>query len=410
MTGVQTCALPIYDDDNTNGEEVGYVEAAAEAANRLLAQSRTGDILIFMPTEQDIGETLELIRGQNHPGVMALPLFARLSAQEQSKIFSMGVGRKVIVSTNVAETSLTIPGIKYVVDTGLARIPNYSPRTRTTALPVLSISQSSANQRLGRCGRVENGICIRLYDEDDFNSRPFFTSPEILRSNLAEVILRMIFLNLGDVASFPFIDPPAPKSIKDGFDTLVELGAIQKKATAAPPGNKPYTLTRTGQIMAKLPVDPKLSRILIEAQKQDCLKEATIIVTALAIADVRQRPADKIQAANQKHSLFKDPCSDFITLLNLWNAYATAEKKANSRAKRKAWCADHFLSFKRIHEWQDIHRQISRMLKEHGFKQNNSQEAVSKGTISKGDLPQNLPGGTGNLKSKEFNLDRKSVV
>lgn len=393
MYPVETIYMPLAsdDDDTTGGEDQGYVEAAAEAANRLLARSRTGDILIFMPTEQDIGETLELIRGQNHPGVMALPLFARLSAQEQAKIFSTGAGRKIIVSTNVAETSLTIPGIKYVVDTGLARIPNYSPRTRTTALPVLPISQSSANQRLGRCGRVENGVCIRLYDEADFNGRPFFTSPEILRSNLAEVILRMIFLNLGEVASFPFIDPPAPKSIKDGFDTLVELGAIQKRSTPATPGKQPYTLTRTGQIMAKLPVDPKLSRILIEAQKQDCLKEATIIVTALSIADVRQRPADKIQAANQKHSLFKDPSSDFITLLNLWNAYAAAEKQLNSRAKRKAWCADHFLSFRRLHEWQDIHRQISRMLNDHGFKQDISQE--------------NIPGGgTAPLKSNEFIL------
>jgi ATP-dependent RNA helicase HrpA len=399
MYPVETIYMPLENEDaNTNGEDQGYVEAAAEAANRLLARSRTGDILIFMPTEQDIGETLELIRGQNHPGVMALPLFARLSAKEQSKIFSTGIGRKIIVSTNVAETSLTIPGIKYVVDTGLARIPSYSPRTRTTALPVLPISQSSANQRLGRCGRVENGVCIRLYDEEDFNGRPFFTSPEILRSNLAEVILRMIFLSLGDVACFPFIDPPAPKSIKDGFDTLVELGAIQKKATPAPPGNKPYTLTRTGQIMARLPVDPKLSRILIEAQKHGCLKEATIIVTALAIADVRQRPADKIQAANQKHGLFKDPGSDFITLLNLWNAYASAEKQFNSRGKRKAWCADHFLSFKRLREWQDIHRQISRMLQEHGFKQGNCPE-----NTFPGDLGQ-ISTGTGHLKSKEFNL------
>lgn len=412
MYPVETIYMPLAseeDDKNANGEDLGYVEAAAEAANRLLAKSRTGDILIFMPTEQDIGETLELIRGQNHKGVMALPLFARLSAKEQSKIFSTGAGRKIIVATNVAETSLTIPGIKYVVDTGFARIPSYSPRTRTTALPVSPISQSSANQRLGRCGRVENGVCIRLFDEDDFNSRPFFTSPEILRSNLAEVILRMIFLNLGDVATFPFIDPPAFKSIKDGFDTLQELGAIQKKPTPKKieakkikPGksndDKQYSLTQIGRVMAKIPVDPKLSRILIQAQKMGCLKEATIIVTALTIADVRQRPADKIQAANQKHSLFKDPISDFITLLNIWNAYKAAEKKLQSRSKLKKFCADHFLSFKRLHEWQDIHRQISRMLKEHGLK-GDTREGEADLAISMKDSI-----GTKDLKSKEFNL------
>jgi len=397
MYPVETIYMPILsgeDKEKSDTEDQGYVEAAVEAANRLLARSRTGDILIFMPTEQDIGETLELIRGRNHPGVMALPLFARLSAKEQSKIFSTGPGRKIIVSTNVAETSLTIPGIKYVVDTGFARIPSYSPRTRTTALPVLPISQSSANQRQGRCGRVENGVCIRLYDEEEFSGRPFFTSPEILRSNLAEVILRMIFLNLGDVTTFPFIDPPAQKSIKDGFDTLLELGAIREKTKQQTPQKKQFCLTQTGRIMARIPVDPKLSRILIEAQKHDCLKEAAIIVTALSIADVRQRPADKIQAADQKHGLFKDPSSDFITLLNIWNAYRTAEKTLNSRAKLRAWCADHFLSFKRLHEWQDIHRQISRMLKDHGFKKITPPE----------DVPFEAPQGSGHLRSKEFNL------
>lgn len=406
MYPVETLYMPLVseEDDNTAGEEQGYVEAAAEAANRLLARSRTGDILIFMPTEQDIGETLEIIRGQNHKGVMALPLFARLSAKEQSQIFSTGAGRKIIVSTNVAETSLTIPGIKYVVDTGLARIPSYSPRTRTTALPVSPISQSSANQRQGRCGRVENGVCIRLYDEDDFNGRPFFTSPEILRSNLAEVILRMIFLNLGDVASFPFIDPPAFKSIKDGFDTLQELGAIQKSTNpktlkpGQPNDNKPYRLTQIGRVMAKIPVDPKLSRILIQAQTLGCLKEATIIVTALAIADVRQRPADKIQAADQKHSLFKDPTSDFITLLNIWNAYKSAEKRLKSRSKLRAFCADHYLSFKRLHEWQDIHRQISRMLKEYGLKTDFAPGKTAPEGSPEGSV------GTRDLKSKEFNL------
>jgi ATP-dependent RNA helicase HrpA len=413
MYPVETRYRPLAseaDDKICNGEDQGYVEAAAEAANRLLTKTRTGDILIFMPTEQDIGETLELIRGQTCAGVTVLPLFARLSAKEQSKIFSTGAGRKIIVATNVAETSLTIPGIKYVVDTGLARIPSYSPRTRTTALPVSPISQSSANQRQGRCGRIENGICIRLYDQDDFNGRPFFTSPEILRSNLAEVILRMIFLNLGDVATFPFIDPPAPKSIKDGFDTLQELGAIRKRPTpknsktGRTGNNTPYALTQIGRVMAKIPVDPKLSRILIEAHTLGCLAEATIIVTALAIADVRQRPADKIQAADQKHRLFKDPTSDFITLLNIWNAYKAAEKNLKSRSKLRTWCADHYLSFKRLREWQDIHRQISRMLKDHGLTRDTAAGKTALAASNMGDSSLEHSSGTKNLKSKEFNL------
>lgn len=371
MYPVETIYMPFLNEEEENQtiEDQGYVEAADDAVSHLLSHSRSGDILVFMPTEQDIGETIELLRGKQHPGVVILPLFARLSAKEQSRIFSRQVGRKIIIATNVAETSLTIPGIKYVIDTGLARIPSYSPRTRTTALPVTPISQSSANQRMGRCGRVENGVCIRLFDEDDFNSRPFFTSPEILRSNLAEVILRMISLNLGKISTFPFIDAPVPKSIKDGFDTLIELGAIKenKNRTAK---KKTYTLTKIGKIMAKLPIDPKLSRILIEADIKGCLKEAAIITTALAISDPRQRPAESTQAADQKHALFKDPGSDFITLLNIWDACKNAEKKLNSRSKLKKFCQDHFLSFKRLREWNDIHKQIIKVLKEHDIQGN----------------------------------------
>lgn len=381
----------------SSSDDQGYVEAAAQAAASLLTRSRAGDILVFMPTEQDIGETMEILRGKNHPGVTILPLFARLSAKEQARVFSTGVGRKVIVSTNVAETSLTIPGIKYVVDTGLARIPSYSPRTRTTALPVSPISQSSANQRMGRCGRVEDGVCIRLYDEDDFNSRPFFTAPEILRSNLAEVILRMLSLNLGDVSLFPFIDPPAPKSIKDGFDTLVELSAI-KKISEKPvkthgKGKKQYILTPMGRVMARLPVDPKLSRILIAARENSCLEQAVVIATALTVADIRQRPADQAQAADQQHAQFKDPGSDFITLLNIWNACQETGKKLKSRSKLRKWCVDRFLSFKRLREWQDIHRQILRMLRDHGIEQKNSDQ--SQPTITTG---------TAGYKAKEFEM------
>lgn len=389
MYPVETVYSPLIDKDGgrQNIEDQGYVEAAADNVIRLLQQTRTGDILVFMPAEQDIGETLKIIRAKRLPGISALPLFARLPAKEQAKIFSRQVGRKIIVATNVAETSLTIPGIKYVIDTGLARIPSYSPRTRTTALPISPISQSSANQRMGRCGRIENGICIRLYDKEDFNSRPVFTTPEILRSNLAEVILRMIALNLGDVSAFPFIDAPAPKSIKDGFSTLIELDAIKENVKKGQ--KKSYILTPIGKIMAKLPVDPKLSRILIEADKRGCLNEAIIITTALAISDPRQRPAEKAQAADQKHMLFKDPSSDFITLLNIWTSVKSAEKKLASRSKLKKYCQDHFLSFKRLREWQDIHRQIARMLKEHGIR----------GTCK---TPVQIS--TKGLKSKEFSI------
>ncbi|MFU8768569.1 MAG: ATP-dependent RNA helicase HrpA [Desulfotignum sp.] len=387
MFPVETIYQPILGEsgEKQSPEDQGYVEAAADAAHSLLSRTRSGDMLIFMPTEQDIGETMALIRGRGHPGVTVLPLFARLSAGEQARVFSRTPGRKIIVSTNVAETSLTIPGIRYVIDTGLARIPSYSPRTRTTSLPVRPISQSSANQRLGRCGRMENGVCIRLYDEDDFNGRPFFTAPEILRSNLAEVILRMIFLNLGDVQGFPFIDPPAPKSIKDGFDTLVELGAIQEHKPG-PDKKKTVTLTRAGQIMAKIPVDPKLSRILIQARENSCLAEALIIATALSISDVRQRPAEKTAAADQQHAKFKDPASDFVTLLNIWNACKEAEKKLKTRNGLRQFCIDHFLSFKRFREWQDIHSQIRRLLEEHGFT---------------GFAPFTPPSGTAGLRSKD---------
>ncbi|SMC87487.1 ATP-dependent helicase HrpA [Desulfocicer vacuolatum DSM 3385] len=386
MYPVELRYMPVQNHDDPDQDDQGYVEAAVDAVDMIHRESRQGDILMFMPTEQDITEAIELLRGRQYPGVTVLPLYARLSAHEQAKVFSRGPGRKIIVSTNVAETSLTIPGIKYVVDSGLARIPHYSPRTRTTALPVSPISRSSADQRKGRCGRVSNGVCIRLYDEADYGARALFTSPEILRSNLAEVILRMISLGLGDVASFPFIDAPASKSIKDGFDTLMELGAI---CTTQKRGKKSYTLTRKGRVMAGIPVDPKLSRILIEAEERGCLEEASVIASALSIADLRQRPQDKTQQADQKHALFKDPASDFITLLNIWKACHGAEKRLKSRNGLRKFCKEHYLSFKRLREWKDIHGQIMSVLREHGI--------TGKNKIS-------LTTGTKGLKAKEFDI------
>ena len=311
-------------------DELSHMEKAALAVDRLIAESRTGDILVFMPTEGDIRETIELIEGRNHRGITVLPLFARLSAADQHRVFSTPVGRKIIVATNIAETSLTIPGIKYVVDTGLARISQYNPRTRTTGLPVTSISRSSADQRMGRCGRVANGVCVRLFPEEDYLERPRFTKPEILRANLAEVILRMISLNLGNISAFPFLDMPPGPSIQDGFNLLFELGAITQAAAPAK-GKKqpasPVVLTEKGKLMAAMPIDPRLSCMLIEAAAQKCLPEVLIIAAALSIQDPRERPAEKAAEADRAHARFKDPTSDFVTLLNIWKAYQEAWKQ-----------------------------------------------------------------------------------
>ncbi|MBW2591064.1 MAG: ATP-dependent RNA helicase HrpA, partial [Deltaproteobacteria bacterium] len=286
----------------------------------------------------------------------------------------------------------TIPGIRYVVDTGLARISHYTPRSRTTALPVVPISRSSADQRKGRCGRVGNGICIRLYSEEDFLSRSLFTLPEILRSNLAQVILRMIALNLGDISDFPFIDRPAKKSIKDGFDLLLELGAIYEDSGEEPgrsrsKGASRFFLTEKGRLMSKIPIDPRLSRMLIEAQEEDCLKEVTVIASVLSIRDPRERPAEKAHEADEVHSKFADPASDFITLLNIWNIYHDTWRQVKSTNQMKKYCRAHYLSFKRMREWRDIHSQISTILKENGLKEKKGVLKVEKNKNGK-DRPE----------------------
>ena len=266
MYPVDVRYFPAEPEIGDAGEQT-HIEMAVNAAEKLLQESTVGDILIFMPTEQDIRDTCDLLDGMNGKQAAILPLFARLSASEQSRVFSKISARKIIVATNIAETSITIPGIRYVIDTGLARISRYNPRSRTTSLPVTNISKSSADQRKGRCGRVENGVCVRLYSEEDYSARPLFTPPEILRSNLAEVILRMIALQLGDPSDFPFIDKPALKSVKNGFDLLSELGAIDSTSKKKKPKNKRrLSLTAKGSIMAKMPIDPRLSRMLIEAR------------------------------------------------------------------------------------------------------------------------------------------------
>jgi ATP-dependent helicase HrpA len=361
-----------------NDDEQTHVDMAVHAVDRLFKETNIGDMLVFMPTEQDIRETCDLIKEKSDKNATILPLFARLSASEQSRVFSQGLRRKVIVATNIAETSITIPGIKYVIDTGLARISRYAPRSRTTSLPVTAISKSSADQRKGRCGRVENGICIRLYSEEDFGGRPLFTSPEILRANLAEVILRMIALNLGDISSFPFIDKPAPKSIQDGFDLLFELGAIVMEPNRKKKKKPRFSLTPKGKLMAKMPVDPRLSRMLLEAHGEGCLGSLMVIASALSIQDPRERPAEKAQEADQAQKMFCDPFSDFITYLNIWNKYNEVLQKEKTTGRIKKFCKVHYLSFKRMREWRDIHGQLSEVLKEHGLHDKNKTDKKSR--------------------------------
>ena len=369
MFPVETRYLPDNFSDK-NEDENDHVELAVRAVDNLHGKSGYGDILVFMPTEQDIRETCEAIEGRYYKKVSVFPLFARMPASEQSKIFKPARNRKIIVATNVAETSLTIPGIKYVIDTGLARISRYSPRLRITSIPVEPISKSSADQRKGRCGRVENGVCIRLFSEEDFDSRPLYTSPEILRANLAEVILRMMALKLGDIIHFPFIDVPHKKSITDGINLLTELNAIALRESRGEKEKKEllgrYYLTKTGRLMAKMPVDPRLARILMEADKLGCMGEIAIIASALSIQDPRQRPSQKTKEADLCHEVFKTPSSDFITLLNIWNVYHKTWKKVKTANQMRKFCKKNYLSFKRMQEWRDVHNQLLAIMEGEG--------------------------------------------
>ena len=379
------------DSPAENHEEATHVELAVQAVNQVQRRSPWGDILVFMPTEQDIRETCELIATGNPSGATVMPLYARLAAAEQTRIFKRTAARKIIVATNVAETSITIPGIKYVIDSGLARISRYSPRSRTTSLPVVPVSKSSADQRKGRCGRVEDGVCIRLYSEENYLTRPQYTPPEIIRANLAEVILRMIALKLGDISVFPFIDRPDIKSIRDGFDFLVELGAIQRRNISkgqrqehsdTQQSAKQLTLTDHGRLMAKIPLDPRLSRMMIEAGQERCLPEITVVAAALSIPDPRERPVEKKQEADSKHSLFDDPNSDYITLLNIWNRYHFHLKQVKSTNQMKHYCRRHFLSFMRMREWRDIQSQIIAILREHEFTDGKTKMAIKDGNLA----------------------------
>jgi ATP-dependent helicase HrpA len=329
-------------------EELDYVDLALEAVH-YLKKKKPGDILVFMPTEQDILDTCERLEGRKYPGTTVLPLYARLPGTQQGRVYNVK-GPKIVVATNVAETSLTIPGIRYVADTGLARISQYQPGTRIQSLPISPVSQSSADQRKGRCGRVEHGVCVRLYSEEDYIARPAFTPPEVMRSNLAEVILRMIDLRLGHPADFPFVDQPDPRHIKDGYDTLLELGAIDRK-------DQEYLLTEKGRVMASMPLDPKISRMLLEAREEGCLREVAIIAAALSIRDPRERPPDKADHADAAQASFLHQDSDFLTLLNIWDQFYSLQKKF-SKSELRRFCREHFLSYPRMREWRHVRDQI----------------------------------------------------
>jgi ATP-dependent helicase HrpA len=346
--------------------EISYVDAAVQAAERILYETHSGDLLIFMPGERDIRETSDQLEGRFNGEAEIVPLFGRLSAGDQQRVFAPSARRKIVIATNIAETSLTIPGIRYVIDAGLARISRYNPRTRIKRLPVEPISQSSANQRKGRAGRVEAGVCIRLYSEEDFNERPLFTQPEIQRSNLAEVILRMKAFHLGDIETFPFVQPPAPAAIANGYALLQELGALDDQGT----------LTPLGEDLARLPIDPTLGRMLLQSQQEHATAECLIIAAGLSIQDPRERPFDQKDAAAAAHKQFSDPNSDFLSLLNVWNAVHDQWERLRTQGQRRKFCKQQFLSYLRMREWQDVYSQLHDALDDLGTLKLNESNAA----------------------------------
>ncbi len=344
-------------DDDDDDEDTRLVERITDAVDELEMAGK-GDILVFLPGEREIRETSDYLLKSHRPGsVEVLPLYARLTAEEQERVFKTSSVRRIILATNVAETSVTVPGIHYVVDTGLARVKRYSYRNKVEQLLIEPVSQASANQRAGRCGRVAPGICIRLYDELDYERRPAYTDPEIARSNLAAVILKMKSLRLGDVREFPFVQAPPPRAISDGLTILAELNAIDEKGE----------LTATGRELAKLPIDPRLSRILLAAKEKGALREALIIVSGLAVQDPRERPIDAQEAADAAHKEFSHAKSDFMSYVKLWNWFIDANAKKESNRTLQALLKKKFLSPRRLREWRDVWRQLGELTRELGW-------------------------------------------
>jgi len=334
-----------------------------------------GDVLVFLPGEREIREAAEALRKHHPPGLEVLPLFARQTAVEQGRVFASHQGQRVVLATNVAETSLTVPGIRYVIDSGLARVKRYSHRNKVEQLQVEPISRAAASQRAGRCGRVSAGVCFKLYDEEDFNQRPAYTEPEILRSSLAGVILRMKSLHLGDVEDFPFLEAPLPRMIADGYQLLAELGAIDETSK---------DLTQVGFELAKLPLDPKIGRMILAAREHNCLREVLIIAAALGTQDPRDRPQEHAATADQAHAKWKDEKSEFLSYLKLWAAGDEVWKHETSN-KQRQWCRQNFINWLRLREWRDVHGQLMTLCHEHGWKENQipaSYEAIHKALLT----------------------------
>src|SRR5690606_22770346 len=347
--------------------ERDQTQAICDAVGELAAEG-PGDILVFLSGEREIRDTADALRREVPRDPLLrdteiLPLYARLSLAEQHRVFQPHPGRRIVLATNVAETSLTVPGIRYVVDPGTARISRYSHRLKVQRLPIEPISQAAATQRAGRCGRLADGVCIRLYSEDDFLTRPTFTEPEVLRTNLASVILQMAALRLGDIARFPFLDPPDARQVADGVRLLEELGALERppagarRERAAAAGHR---LTPLGRKLAKLPVDPRLARMVLAAGEHDCLAEVTVIAAALSIQDPRERPSDQPEAADSLHATFTDEQSDFLSYLLLWRYLQQRQKELSGSGFRRMCRAEH-LNYLRVREWQDVHQQLRRV-------------------------------------------------
>ncbi|MEU0134836.1 ATP-dependent RNA helicase HrpA [Streptomyces sp. NPDC006296] len=353
------------DSDDAADSDRDQITAICDAVDEL-GHEAPGDVLVFLSGEREIRDTADALNKRNLRHTEVLPLYARLSHAEQHRVFQRHTGRRIVLATNVAETSLTVPGIKYVIDPGNARISRYSHRTKVQRLPIERISQASANQRKGRCGRTSDGVCIRLYSEDDFLTRPEFTDPEILRTNLASVILQMTAAGLGDIEKFPFIDPPDHRNIRDGVQLLQELGALDRPEKSADEDKRGQRLTPLGRKLAQLPVDPRLARMVIEADRNGCAREVMVIAAALSIQDPRERPSDKQTQADQNHARFKDETSDFLAFLNLWR-YVREQQKERGSSSFRRMCKQEYLNFLRIREWQDIYTQLRSVAKQMGI-------------------------------------------
>ena len=368
---VEVLYRPINEDQEQDKDQIDAIIGAVEELETLDKGGKAGDILIFMNGEREIRDTADALEKRKFRHTSILPLYARLSASEQNRVFQSSNTRRIVLATNVAETSLTIPGIKYVIDPGTARISRYSYRTKVQRLPIEAVSQASANQRKGRCGRVSEGVCIRLYSEEDFNNRPEFTDPEILRTNLASVILQMMSLKLGSIEQFPFVQAPDSRNINDGLRLLEEIGALKAQHGKKINLHAQLQLSERGKQISRLPIDPRLGRMVVHAAATGCLHEVMVITAALSIQDPRERPNDARQKADEAHQRFVDNDSDFITFLHLWD-YIKEQQQALSNSQFRKQCRKDFLAYMRIREWQDIYAQMQQVVNDLGFSINDN--------------------------------------